>query len=77
MVDDLVDQGETMRAVAAFLAAKKPKTLMTAVLFKKPWSKANPDFYLKVEDRWVDFPWEHGEVRRMRAANGELPEGKT
>jgi uncharacterized protein len=76
VVDDLVDHGDTMRTVREFLAEKKPKKLMTAVLFKKPWTKTDPDFFLEVEDHWIVFPWEHGEVNRMRAANGEVIRGK-
>jgi uncharacterized protein len=76
VVDDLVDQGDTMKTVCAFLAQKKPKKLMTAVLFKKPWTKTGPDFYLDEVEHWIVFPWEHGEVNRMRVANGEVLHGR-
>ncbi len=72
LVDDLVDQGDTMATVVGFLKNLKPRALKTAVLFKKPWSKTEPDFFLEVVEKWIVFPWEHGEVNRLRVARGEL-----
>lgn len=67
LVDDLVDQGATMDTVADFLGRQKPSSVTTAVLFVKPWSNFKPHFYLEVVEEWVVFPWEQGEVRRLRA----------
>ena len=67
LVDDLVDQGDTMERVADFLGRQNPSSITTAVLFVKPWSKFKPDFYLEVVDEWVVFPWEQGEVSRLRS----------
>jgi hypoxanthine phosphoribosyltransferase len=62
VVDDLVDQGETMETILAFLAERHhPTSVMTAALFIKPWSKFRPDFFVDTTDTWVVFPWEHGE----------------
>jgi len=47
--------------------------LEVAVLFKKPWTRFNPDYYLEVVDRWVVFPFERSEVNRLRIANGDVP----
>ena len=66
LVDDLVDQGDTLALVQGYLKKQKPKTLLTAVLFKKPWSKAEPDYYLEVVDKWVVSPFELSEVDRLR-----------
>ncbi|QQG48075.1 MAG: phosphoribosyltransferase [archaeon] len=66
LVDDLVDHGDTLILVKEFLAGQKPKVIQTAVLFKKPWSKAEPDYYLEVVDKWVVFPFELSEVDRLR-----------
>ncbi|HZW85409.1 MAG TPA: phosphoribosyltransferase [Nitrososphaerales archaeon] len=68
LVDDLVDQGDTMTFVKAFLEGQKPGDLLTAVLFKKPWSKAEPDYFLETVPEWIVFPFELGEVARQRAA---------
>ena len=66
LVDDLVDQGDTLALVQGYLKKQKPKTLLTAVLFKKPWSKTEPDYYLEVVDKWVVSPFELSEVDRLR-----------
>ena len=71
LVDDLVDQGETAALVSEFLRTQRPSLLKTAVLFMKPWSRTEPDYFLEVVDKWIVFPWEHGEVNRLRIARGE------
>ena len=76
IVDDLVDQGDTMHVVKEYLRGQGPSLLEVAVLFKKPWSKFEPDYYLDVVDRWVVFPFELSEVNRLRVANGEAPRVK-
>lgn len=68
VVDDLIDEGDTMDTVLGYLQKEGVSDLHTAVLFKKPWSKFEPEFYLKVLDKWVVFPWEHGEVARIRGS---------
>ncbi len=70
LVDDLVDQGDTLAFLKKFLADQKPKSLKTAVMFKKPWSKTEPDFFLEIVSEWIVFPFELGEVGRQRAAMG-------
>jgi len=72
IVDDLVDQGDTIQVVKEYLSGQGPKILEVAVLFKKPWTKIEPDYYLEVIDRWVVFPFELSEVNRLRVANGDL-----
>ena len=74
VVDDLVDHGDTMETVRAHLDMHDPKLLEAAVLFKKPWCRIEPEYYLEVVDRWVVFPFELSEVNRLRMANGESPE---
>ena len=68
LVDDLVDQGDTMAFLPKYLRDQKPKSLETAVMFKKPWSKTEPDYYLESVSEWIVFPFELGEVGRQRAA---------
>ncbi len=76
LVDDLVDHGATLELVKGYLNGQNPHMLVTAVLFKKPWSKSEPDYYLEVVDKWIVFPFELSEVNRLRAARGEALEGK-
>jgi uncharacterized protein len=76
IVDDLVDQGDTMEMVKRHLDKQGPKLLEGAVLFKKPWCRIEPEYYLDVVDRWVVFPFELSEVNRLKVASGSSPEGK-
>jgi hypoxanthine phosphoribosyltransferase len=68
LVDDLGDQGDTMAFVTGYLAEQKPMVLETDVLFKMPWSKAEPTYYLESVSEWIVFPFELGEVNRQRVA---------
>jgi len=72
VVDDLVDQGDTLLVVKEYLSAQGPERLETAVLFRKPWTKVEPDYYLEEVDRWVVFPFELNEVNRLRTADGDV-----
>ena len=69
LVDDIVDGGDTMRTVTDYLTTKDPAAIKTAALFTKPWSSLRPDFSLGVVEAWVVFPYERGEVRRLRASS--------
>jgi hypoxanthine phosphoribosyltransferase len=66
LVDDLVEYGDTMEIVIKYLNIQKPAEIKTAVLYKKPWSKIEPDFYDKKVDTWIVFPWEIGETKRLK-----------
>jgi uncharacterized protein len=70
LVDDIVDEGHTLVTVTDYLATKEPASIKSAALFTKPWSVVHPDFSLGVLDAWVVFPYERGEVRRLRAGEG-------
>jgi hypoxanthine phosphoribosyltransferase len=73
LVDDLVDQGDTMIGVKGFLCDKGVKVVETAVLFKKPWSKTHPDYFLETTEDWIVFPFELSEVNKLRKARGQTP----
>jgi len=77
LVDDLVDQGDTMRGVMRILREKGAKEVKTAVLFKKPWSKTDPDFFLEKTEDWIVFPFELREVNKLRKERGEDVQGKS
>jgi hypoxanthine phosphoribosyltransferase len=76
LIDDLVDQGDTMIGVNGFLSEKGAKFVETAVLFKKPWSKTHPDYFLETTEEWIVFPFELSEVNRLRKARGETLQGQ-
>ncbi len=68
LVDDLVDQGDTLAFMKKYLLDQKPRLLETATMFIKPWSKVAPNYYLENVSEWIVFPFELGEVGRQRAA---------
>ncbi|MDE1851346.1 MAG: phosphoribosyltransferase [Candidatus Micrarchaeota archaeon] len=65
VVDDLVDEGHTLQAVVAHVKEKGAVDVATAVMFRKPWTNFEPDFHSGVTKRWVIFPWEEGEYKRL------------
>jgi hypoxanthine phosphoribosyltransferase len=65
-----------MDMVKQYLGELRPKLLESAVLFKKPWSKTEPDYYLEVVDKWIVFPFELSEVNRQRAEMEKNPKGE-
>ncbi len=58
VVDDLIDEGDTMETVTKYVGTHHPDSISTAVLFIKPWSRFKPNFFLKVVKEWIVFPWE-------------------
>ena len=58
VVDDLIDEGDTMETVTKYVRTRHPDSISTAVLFIKPWSGFKPNFFLKVVKEWIVFPWE-------------------
>lgn len=58
VVDDLADSGETLLFISQYLCAQGPKDIKMATLFRKPWTKVSPDFYVADSESWVIFPWE-------------------
>lgn len=58
IVDDVVDSGRTVQLVIDTLSVYAPRVLKSLVLYVKPWSTYNPDFYYEVTNDWIVFPWE-------------------
>lgn len=58
VVDDLIDEGNTLELAEAHLLEKGASRLETAVLFRKPWSRIRPNFCLEITTNWIVFPWE-------------------
>jgi uncharacterized protein len=66
IVDDLVDEGKTLAEVKRYLAREGPALLEAAVVFRKPWSKTEPEYYVESTEAWIVSPFEVEEVRRLR-----------
>ena len=64
IVDDVVDTGETLDAVNNILTMYNPSIIRSAAIYVKPWSRKYPDYYYKMVDKWIIFPWDKWEVVR-------------
>jgi uncharacterized protein len=60
--DDIVDLGETMKVATQYLQYHGVKSLTTASLVKKPWSKFDVEFTARETTAWVIFPNEARET---------------
>lgn len=58
LFDDVADSGGSLRFVQEHLLKQKPKSLTTATLFFKPWSKFKPDYFGSQTDTWIIFPYD-------------------
>lgn len=56
LADDVADSGETL-ALVAELVRPHVAELRSAVLYKKPRSVVQPDYFWGDTDRWISFPW--------------------
>lgn len=78
VVDDLADSGETLLFISQYLGAQAPKDVKMATLFRKPWTKVTPDYFVRDADAWVIFPWEVREtiltLQSMWTQKGDSPE---
>ncbi len=70
VIDDLVDTGETARAVRAML----PKAHI-ATVYAKPAGIPVVDTYVTLvsQDTWIVFPWDDEETIARQRANGGRP----
>ena len=59
IVDDIVDSGETLRAVRAYLRAQNPGAQVKCAA---PWYKSGaceqPDFSCREATEWIEFFWD-------------------
>ena len=56
VADDVADSGNTL-ALIGDLVGPHVAELRSAVLYKKPWSVVEPDYFWAGTDAWIDFPW--------------------
>ncbi|AWR98813.1 phosphoribosyltransferase [Metallosphaera hakonensis] len=73
VVDDVSDTGETLEAVSNVISMFSPKTIRTATLYVKPWSRKIPDYFGEEIGKWIIFPWDKWDVVR---SNPEAPVSK-
>jgi hypoxanthine phosphoribosyltransferase len=63
--DDVVDSGKSLDLAKKYLEQHGPASIHTGVLFKKSWSKFNPDFYAFESDSWLIFPHDTREMIKL------------
>jgi len=62
LVDDIVDTGRTLQLVVDELYRYGCLEVKTLAIYVKKWSPVLPDYYYRVTDKWVVFPWELAET---------------
>lgn len=80
LFDEVVDTGETLKTACEYLKMRGTKSITTASLVYKPWSKTKPDFYAENVAAWVIFPHEIREMinllknkwRKTKISNKEI-----
>ncbi len=65
VVDDVSDTGLTLQVALDIVRHYVPKSIRTATLYIKPWTKLVPDYYAELTDKWLVFPWSLWEYRRF------------
>ncbi|MDR3347686.1 MAG: phosphoribosyltransferase [Helicobacteraceae bacterium] len=59
ILDEIIDSGETMTAIAQALKERYPQTeFKIAALFQKSTASISADFFVRVADEWIDYFWE-------------------
>ena len=62
VIDEIVDTGKTLKVVIDYLKSLKLNRFSTLAPIVRSFSKPLPDFYLKIIDEWVIFPYEFKET---------------
>ncbi|GAB3267394.1 phosphoribosyltransferase [Kineosporia babensis] len=57
VVDDVADSGRTLDLVLDLLRNHHPDEVRSAVLYTKPRTIVQPDYYWRSTDLWINFPW--------------------
>lgn len=58
VVDDVVETGRTIQLVLDELYRYGAREARVLTIYVKKWSPILPDYYYKITDKWVVFPWE-------------------
>ncbi len=62
LVDDVADSGKTLQRAKKYLRHLAPKSITTVTLFYKHKSVVRPDYFAKVTNKWIIFPYESAET---------------
>ena len=64
VIDDVSDTGLTLQVALDVVRHHAPRSVRTATLHIKPWTRLIPDYYAEITDKWLVFPWSLWEYRR-------------
>lgn len=67
VVDDITDEGVTMKKVTEKIESMVDiQSVKSAVLYHKPKSVFQPDYYVKKTGEWIIFPYERHEYEKNK-----------
>jgi hypoxanthine phosphoribosyltransferase len=61
VVEDIVDTGDSLEVLDAYLKRLGPKEVRYVALHCKPWAKTLPDYFYRKTSAWKVYPWEKKE----------------
>jgi hypoxanthine phosphoribosyltransferase len=70
VVDDVADTGETLKLAVDHVRKAGAGSVASCTVYVKPWCKFRPDYYARVVDKWVVFPYEHAETALYLLSRG-------
>lgn len=70
VVDDVADTGETLKLAVEYLKSLGAREISSCTVYVKPWCRFKPDYYARVVEAWVVFPYEHLETARYLLSKG-------
>jgi len=70
VVDDVADTGETLKLAVEYVRGAGAREAASCTVYVKPWCKFKPDYYARVVEGWVVFPYEHVETASYLLSRG-------
>ena len=70
VVDDVADTGETLKLAVEHLKSLGAREISSCTVYVKPRCRFKPDYYAKVVEEWVVFPYEHLETAKYLLSKG-------
>lgn len=64
VVDEIADSGKTIKIIIDYLRSQKITKFYTLAPYIRSFTNPKPDFYLKVIDDWIIFPYEIRETEK-------------
>lgn len=65
IIDDVSDTGHTLIEAVSHIKKTNPKKIYTATIHIKPGTKFEPDYYMQTTDKWIIYPFETAETKRI------------